>query len=122
MATYGIDELDPRTINLRVPTSLKITLFEGFRGKEMKKFIRQAARNRKGLFGKNKRLAIRVEFGIYTRKVANDLHVPKRYGRICVFLVTKLYEKKKGNKWAVLDNDPDEDADDDAFNFGGIKP
>jgi hypothetical protein len=122
MKLYGIDEQSTGSMPTQPPKSLRITSFEVFRGKELKQFIRYAANKRPGIIGRKKKLAVRVEFGIYTRKVADSLMKPERYGRICAFLVTRLYEKSKKKKWKLIDDDPTEDVDDYSFDFGGIHP
>jgi hypothetical protein len=114
MALYGIDERKPSPTNVTISKTLQITYDEFFRGKELKKFLRQAARKRKMLFGSNKHLSIAITFGICTHDFATE-YDPSREGRICIFLVTRTWDD--GTKQWLLD-----DPDDDTFDFGGIHP
>ncbi|MFN4315691.1 MAG: hypothetical protein ACK4E0_15430 [Chitinophagaceae bacterium] len=93
---------------------IPITLWESFRGKELKKFLKKAAA-RRGVLPSNKKLEIRMAIGIYTKEFAQK-YDPSREGRIGIFLVTKKY-KEVANVWM-----DDEDEDDSSFNFGGIHP
>jgi hypothetical protein len=119
MAQYGIDERDPTGIDLRVLTSLKITWAEIFRGRELKKFIKNAAALHRTLFRNNKNLEIQVRLGRYTHDFAAE-YDPTREGRLCVFLVTKLYRDISTDStkrvWV------EDGFDKKSFNFGGMEP
>jgi hypothetical protein len=115
MKKYGIVR-SPVTTPITITPTLKITLSEIFRGKELKTFIKNAAGIHGGVFSNSKHAAVLVVPGIYTREfVAN--RDPSREGRIGMFLITHKYDYDTTHKQVFND-----EIDNDAFDFGGIEP
>ena len=112
-----------------LPSDLRlITLMEHFRGKEIIKFLRQAAHlhGLLGTVGGKKKVRVQIAFGIYTKPYLDYLvktvqvdpaDIAGKEGRVGIFLISKAEDPTTKKKILVAPAD-----DPDSFDFGGLKP
>jgi hypothetical protein len=148
MAKYSVTNtatsgpIDPPLVDSPI---VQLTTREIFRGKELKKFLRKAARQHSKFLGLPSPIntSVRVVLGICTKKYADSVGDPSRTGRICLFLATGKFDDTKGGPkgpWSLLTKeyltsskeDPEKanflhkllhgDDDLEVFDFGGLEP
>lgn len=138
MPKHGImNHPPPASIALGSVTPIQITTRECFRGRELNKFLRNAAKLHCALLHipHPVNTSIRVALGVCTPEYAAARKDPRRAGRICVFIASGKFEpgtKGKTAEWKPINLtdykkflDPklfDPGDDNTVFDFGGLEP